>query len=145
MAASVRILPSVPNMESRKISVESPDPENPQRREFTLQSILAILSGVTITIAACGDDSPTTPSSSDGSRTGSVSVNHGHTAVIAAAELAANNAVVLNIRGSATHPHTVELSAAEVGQIAGGQRVSKTSSTDNSPDAGIHSHTVAFN
>jgi len=35
--------------------------------------------------------------------------------------------------------------AAEVDQIAGRQRVSKTSSTDDSPDAGRHNHVVTFN
>ena len=127
--------------------VDSLDPENPERREFALRSILAMLAGVTITISACGDDdSPTSPSPpSGGGRSGTVSANHGHTARITSAELMAANAVVLNIRGSATHPHTVELSAAEIGQISAGQRVSKGSSTDDSPDAGRHSHVVAFN
>ena len=132
-------------MEHREKYVELPDPENPVRRAFTLQSILAMLAGVTITINACGDDdSPTAPSPGDG-RTGNVSANHGHTPTITAAQLMAGNAVTLNIRGTATHPHTVELSAAEVSQIAGGQRVSKASSTDDSPDAGRHNHVVTFN
>ena len=127
--------------------VESLDPENPERRAFTLQSILAILSGVTITITACGgDDSPTSPSpGGNGGRTATVSANHGHTAEITSAQLMATNAVTLNILGTATHPHTVELSVGEVGQIAGGQRVTKTSSTDDSPDAGRHGHAVTFN
>ena len=57
----------------------------------------------------------------------------------------AGNAVTLNIRGTATHPRTVELSAAEVSEIAAGQRVSKVSSTDDSPDADRHNHVVTFN
>lgn len=115
--------------------------ESPERRA-TLQAILAILSGVTITIAACGSDSPSAP---DGSETGAVSDNHGHSAVILSAQLTAGNGIVLQIRGSASHPHTVDLSAAEIGQIAAGQRVSKTSSTDASADFGTHAHTVTFN
>ena len=134
-------------MEHPEKYVESLDPENPERREFALRSILAKLAGVTITISACGDDdSPTSPSPPGGDgRTASVSANHGHSAMITAGQLTAGNAVVLDIRGSATHPHSVELSAAEVGQVAGGQRVSKVSSTDDSPDAGRHSHVVTFN
>lgn len=121
----------------------SPDPENPERRAFTVQSILLLLSGVTITVTACGgDDSPTAPA---GSAVGNVSANHGHEAVIESATLTAGNSVVLNIRGTATHPHTVELSNQEVSQIAARQRVSKTSSTDDSPDAGRHNHVVTFN
>ena len=135
-------------MESRRAHHQVTDPESPERRAFTLQSILAILGGVTITIAGCGDDSPTSPSSTggvSGSVNGTVSTNHGHAAVVTSADLAANSAVVLDIRDMATHPHTVELSMQEIGQIAAGQRVSKTSSTDDSPDAGVHSHTVTFN
>ncbi len=122
-----------------------PDPENPERRTFTRQSILALLSGVAVTIA-CGDDgeSPTSPSPTGGI-SGTVVANHGHTATITDAQLTASNAVALQIRGGATHPHTVELSAQEVGQIAARQRVSKSSTTDDSPDAGLHSHTVIFN
>ncbi len=132
-------------MDHTQKDVESHDPENPERRAFALQSILAMLAGVTITISACGEDSsPTSPSPGDG-RTGGVSANHGHSAVITGAQLMAANAVMLNIRGSATHPHTVELSPAEVAQIAAGQRVSKVSSSDDSPDAGVHNHVVTFN
>lgn len=124
--------------------IQVPDPKNPARRAFT-QSILALLAGVTISVAGCDDnDSPTAPGSGADIR-GSVSANHGHTALITGAQLTASNAIVLNIRDAATHPHTVELSGQEVGQIAARQRVSKTSSTDDSPDAGRHSHIVTFN
>lgn len=120
--------------------------EDPQRRLFTLASIRAVLGGVTITILGCGDDGPTSPSpTTQGDISGNVSANHGHAAVITGVQLATNNAVALQIRGMATHPHTVELSSQEVGQIAARQRVSKASSVDDSPDAGVHSHTVIFN
>ena len=133
-------------MEHSKTYAEPLDPDNPARRAFALQSILTMLAAVTITISGCGDDdSPTSPSPSPDDRAGSVSANHGHTATITAAQLMSGDAVSLNIRGSATHPHFVELSAAEIGQIAGGQRLSKVSSTDDSPDAGRHNHLVTFN
>jgi hypothetical protein len=114
------------------------------RREFTLEGALAILAGVAITISGCGgDDSPTGPSqppSNSGDETGAISANHGHTAVITAAELSAANALTLNIQGSAPHPHTVQLTAGEVQTIANGQRVTKESSNDDS-----HTHSVVFN
>jgi hypothetical protein len=113
------------------------------RREFNAKTVLALLSGVTITVSACdGDDSPTSPSppGGDGNISGSVSANHGHEAVIEAAKLAEGRAIALDIRGDADHPHTVELSAAEVMRIAGRERVSKSSTRD----AG-HTHTVTFN
>lgn len=106
------------------------------RRDFTLQSALAILSAATITIS-CDDDTPTRPSTDV---TGAVSANHGHQAVIERARLTGGGAITLDIRGSADHPHTVQLTAAEVGQIAAGQRVTKESSTD-----AFHSHQVSFN
>ena len=131
--------------ETLKRAADTYDPESPERRAFTVQSVLAMLAGVTITISGCdGNDSPTSPDPATG-RSGSVSANHGHSAVITDAQLMAGNAVSLNIRGTATHPHTVELTAAEADRIAGGQRVSKTSTTDDSPDAGVHSHVVTFN
>lgn len=124
------------------------------RRQFTLASAMAILSGVAITItSACGggsSPSPTSPStpnpvptptptlSSD--KVGTISSNHGHSAVITGAALTAGGALSLDIQGSASHTHKVELSAADIAAIAGNQRVSRESSTDSA-----HSHTVTFN
>ncbi len=122
------------------------------RRQFTLASAMAILSGVAITITACGGggSSPTAPSTppptSGGGgggaadKTGAIGSNHGHAAVITAAQLTAAGALNLDIRGSSDHPHTVTLTAAEVASIAANQRVSKESSTDSA-----HSHSVTFN
>jgi len=122
------------------------------RREFTVASALAVLSGVSITISSCGGGSspstpstpnPTpapTPSSGGGDKIGSISANHGHSAVITAAELTAGGALSLDIRGTSDHPHTVELAAAEIMSIAANGRVSKTSSNNDG-----HNHTVTFN
>lgn len=122
------------------------------RREFSAAAIMALLSGVTVSMTGCGggSSSPTSPSPSSGGggttggtasgKTGTVSANHGHTAVVTNVELTAGGAVRLDIRGSADHPHTVDLTAAEVAAIAGGQRFS----IDSSSDAG-HRHTVTFN
>ena len=57
-----------------------------------------------------------------------------------AAQQMAGGALLLDIRGAATHPHTVQLSAADIGNIAEGRSVSKRSSTTDG-----HSHTVTFN
>ena len=121
------------------------------RRQFTLQAVLALLSGVAITVSACGggaasassSPTPTGPSPSPGPApdvTGTISANHGHSAVITGAQLTADNAISLDIQGTATHSHTVVLSATEVSNIANHQQVAKDSSTVNS-----HSHTVTFN
>ena len=118
------------------------------RREFTLQSAMAILSAATITISGCGGGSSPAPSPTPnpnpnpggGDVTGTVAANHGHTASISAATLTAGNAIELDIRGGADHPHIVSLSAAEVMSIGARQRVSKVSTNDQG-----HSHTVTFN
>jgi len=111
------------------------------RREFTLQTALALLAGVTITVIGCGDDdpSPTSPTVQQ-DVAGSVATNHGHSATITAAQLSGANAVALNIQGTASHPHTVELTVDELRRIAQRQSVSKTSSTDSG-----HQHAVTFN
>jgi hypothetical protein len=116
------------------------------RREFTLQSAMAILSAATITISGCGGGSSPAPSPSPnpnpggGDVSGAIDANHGHTASISAATLMAGNAIQLDIRGGADHPHTVSLTAAEVTTIGARQRVAKTSTNDQG-----HSHTVTFN
>jgi hypothetical protein len=122
------------------------------RREFTVASALAALSGVVITVTGCGggssyDGSPATPTTptptpapTGGDVFGSISGNHGHEARITAARLADPATVDLDIQGGADHPHTVSLSAGEVQQVADGQQVSKTSSTNQS-----HNHLVTFN
>lgn len=121
------------------------------RRRFSLATAMAILSGVVITItdAACGGDSPSTPTPTPtpsptpapaGDKEGSISANHGHTAVITGAQLTTGAAVNVELTVGNGHTHTATLSAAEVMSIAGGTRVSKESSTDSG-----HSHTVTFN
>jgi hypothetical protein len=116
------------------------------RRTFTLEAALAVLSGVAITISGCGGSggsptsTPTPTPTPPGDKVGTISANHGHTAVIESAKLTAGLAISLTIRGDANHPHTVELSAADIAAIAVNQRVSRESSTDSS-----HSHTVTFN
>lgn len=123
------------------------------RREFTAQTALAMLSGVAITLSSCsGSNSSTAPSTTStppsppaGANVGVVGANHGHTAVITAAELTAANAVSLDISGSANHPHSVNLTDTEVGQIAGGARVIKASSNNDGAGFGNHAHSVTFN
>ena len=126
----------------RRMEDEMSNEKSLSRREFTLEAALAILAGVTITIGGCGSDSPSSPSPtlSPGDRAGTISANHGHSATIVAAQLTAGNAISLDIRGQATHPHTVAISQAEMVQIAGNQRVSKESTNNEG-----HTHTVTFN
>ena len=109
--------------------------------------------GVAISVSGCDSDSPTQPSPTPDPDptpdptdvTGTVTANHGHDAVITSAQLTALNMISLDIRGSATHSHTVELTADEVMQIADGARVTKDSETTDGAGFGLHLHTVTFN
>ena len=113
------------------------------RREFTLQTALAMLSGVAITVSGCGSVTPVSPSPTPGASgavSGSISANHGHTAVISHAQLTGGGSLALDIRGSSEHSHTITLSQSDLASISAGQRVSVQSTNDTG-----HSHTVTFN
>jgi hypothetical protein len=110
------------------------------RREFTLESALAILSAATITISCGDDDKPSNSPTPVTDKMGTVSANHGHQAVITSAQLTSPTSLSLNIQFQATHNHTVDLTATEVSSIAANVQVAKVSSTDNA-----HNHTVTFN
>ena len=131
-----------------EVTVE--DSDTIGRRDFALKSVLAVLAGTTITVTGCGsDDSPTAPTNGSdpggGSATGAISANHSHAAQITGAQLTAGDAISLEIQGSATHPHTVELTMNDVQQIVAGNRVSTESSFSDSSAFGNHRHTVSFN
>ena len=118
------------------------------RRQFSIEALTALFAGVAITITACDDDNgggSVIVGPGGGGRAGTVSANHGHTATVLSVDLNAGNAVSLDIRGTADHPHTVTLTGAQVVQIRDGQRVSTTSTSDASALFGNHLHTVTFN
>jgi hypothetical protein len=121
------------------------------RREFTVEAVLAALSGVVITISSgCGGGSSSSPSSPSmpavpaagdpSNKVGSISNNHGHSAVVTGAQLLAGTLVQLDIRGMADHTHTVVLAADALQAIKGGATVA----TDSTTTSG-HLHTVTFN
>ena len=110
------------------------------RREFTLGWALAVLGAATITISCSSDNNPTTTPSNPGDEVGSISANHGHIAIVHAAQLTSPTAITVDIRGNATHPHLIELSSSQVAMISDNGRVSVVSTTDDG-----HNHTVTFN
>ena len=116
------------------------------RREFTRLSLLAMLSGVAITISGCGGgggSSPATPMTPTDGKEGSISANHGHRARITSAELAAGDQLTLSLGpsvGVQEHTHTLSLTTAEVVSIRDGARVAKASTNESA-----HDHTVTFN
>ena len=112
------------------------------RREFTVEWALAVLATATITISGCSDSNESNPMAptQQGDVQGSVSANHGHVAVVTRAQMTSANAIAVDIRGQATHPHLIELTASQLTTISNSGRVSVNSSTDEG-----HSHTVTFN
>lgn len=128
-------------MTDRVVTFEDHEPRSLSRRQFTLQAALAVLAGCVITISdtACGS-SNTTPSSTPTDVNGDVSANHGHVAVITAAQINAGTGIVaLDIHGTATHTHTLSISQADLTALKNKQTVSTVSTTDSA-----HSHTVTF-
>jgi hypothetical protein len=110
------------------------------RRQFTAEAALLLLGGATITITACGgggSPAAATPPLTDAN--GSISSNHGHAAIVTAAEQGAGLSIDLDMRGTASHTHTLSLTGAEVAAIRAGGRVEKTCT------GGSHTHTVTFN
>jgi hypothetical protein len=112
------------------------------RREFTVAAALALLGGATITVSGCGGGMSNSPTGSRGpvDVSGSISGNHGHTAVITAAQLMAGGAVHLDLTaGTDGHRHSVDLSADEVVRIRSGNAVSREST-----ESEAHRHMVSF-
>lgn len=126
------------------------------RREFSQEASLAFLAGVAVTVSGCGggggtggsgnDDgygaptgtTPTTVASVN--KTGQIEGNHGHQAVITAAQLQAGGALQIDIAYVAGHSHIVDLPAQAVQEIRDGRPVSKESTSTEG-----HSHKVTFN
>ena len=127
-------------MSERVDTLESRRSTSMTRREFTLEAALAILAGCVITISdtACGATT-TAPLPTEPDLNGSVSANHGHVAVITGFQLTAGSAIALDIRGTATHTHTLSISQADLTSLKNQQRVTSNSTTDDG-----HAHTVTF-
>jgi hypothetical protein len=125
------------------------------RRQFTQNASLAFLAGVVVTVTDCGGGggggssdgygptggSPTTTlaAAPAGSKSGTISGNHGHTAVITAAQLTAGGGVSIDIAGTAGHSHMVDLPAQAVTEVKDGRKVEKLSTATD------HAHMVTFN
>jgi hypothetical protein len=109
------------------------------RREFTTQAALLMLGGATITLTGCGGGSPAASSPPLTDKTGTISSNHGHSAVITAAQQGEGGSLDLDLRGTASHTHMLSLTAAEIATIRSGAVFEKTCTGTS------HTHTVTFN
>ncbi len=122
------------------------------RRAFAKEASLAFLSGVTVTVSACGGGgdsnsgpTSTTPPPAGLAETGEISANHGHNATITAAKLMAGGALELDILGTAGHSHIVSLPAQAVQDVRDAKPVAAMSTTTTTATLTAHSHRVTFN
>src|SRR5258705_13064644 len=88
------------------------------RREFTLQSALALLATVVITVDGCGGSTsapsptpapapaPAPPPAAAPDVNATISANHGHAPVATRAQITPARHVSLNIQANPTHPYT---------------------------------------
>jgi hypothetical protein len=114
------------------------------RSEFIQGALLACVGGVAA--AACGgEDDPGSDSDNGGSSSTegacgtTIAANHGHKLTVTRAQAQAGTAKSYDIQGDSEHPHTVELTAAHMTLLAGGDPVTVESSDDAS-----HSHSVTI-
>jgi hypothetical protein len=111
------------------------------RREFLGAAAAALFAGVTITLLGCGDDKSTGDTAGTGDIEGDISGNHGHKAVVTKAQIDAGGALDLHIQNTASHDHTVSLSADDMAKLKAGQMVTVETSSGGQPS---HTHSVMF-
>lgn len=113
------------------------------RREFTVEAAVLLLGGATIAISGCGGGGASSPTGSSeppvADSAGTVSANHGHAALITAAQLVTGGALELDIQGTSAHAHVVSLTAADIANVRKGVQVQKEST------GASHTHVVTFN
>jgi hypothetical protein len=106
-------------------------------RQSFIKGSLAVV-GTSVAGIGCGSDDD-----DDGGSTSACSStigsNHGHVLMVNQADVDAAADKSYDITGSAAHPHTVAVTAADFAKLAGGESVMLTSSTDAS-----HSHSVTI-
>jgi hypothetical protein len=75
-----------------------------------------------------------------GSSGTSIAGNHGHAFVIPVADLVSTTDKTYTMTGTASHPHTVTLTPAQLRDIRDGRRVTVTSTSNSTP---AHTHAVS--
>jgi hypothetical protein len=86
-----------------------------------------------------GNPEPTTSCGASGAE---ISDNHGHVLTIPSADLTSSSDRSYSILGSATHDHTVTLTAAQLATLNAGQVVTVTSTTTDAAPFGAHAHNL---
>lgn len=109
------------------------------RRQFLGTSVAAVA------VAACGGDEGKTDAAIAGRNcavngtTAQISANHGHVIVVTSSDISANADKTYDITGSATHAHSVTITAANFATLNSN---SNGSIMVTSTDGGGHTHQV---
>jgi hypothetical protein len=112
---------------------------------MTRKAFCGALAGSTVALLfqGCGggggDAAAPAPQPTGAGCTDTIAANHGHTLVIATADLDSATDRVYDIQGGATHGHTVTLTVAQLRALKAGTPVNVTSST-----TAAHEHTVSI-
>jgi hypothetical protein len=115
------------------------------RKEFLRFTL--ILSGTAAAAALAGCSSSSSGPSgascaSNGAKDTAISSNHGHALTIPAADFAAGNGGTYHIAGTASHDHTVTLTADQMKQLASGTPVTIQSSLNIPGQDHMHDVTI---
>jgi hypothetical protein len=112
-------------------------------RKYAGRTVLAVALCSMVALAGCGDDddsSPTGPTGVNTDVSGVIANNHGHAALITAAQIADGRAITIDIRGTADHNHLLDLTNDDIVRLRQRQRVERDASANNT-----HTHRVTFN
>lgn len=110
---------------------------------MTRKAFCGALAGSTVVllIQACGGGGSDAPAPAPGPGAAgcsdTIAANHGHTLVIATADLDSASDKVYNIQGAASHNHTVTLTVAQLRALKAGTTVNVTTTTTDA-----HQHDV---
>ena len=110
------------------------------RRDVLCTLMKAMVVGASTQILGCLYGDISSPKLTVTDQLGSIDDNHDHVALLTKTQLTAGLPLTLDITGTSSHPHFMELSAEELIAIREGKPLSKATSNDWG-----HSHLVHFN
>lgn len=116
------------------------------RREFlTTTTTAALGAGLVAGVVACSDSDTTGAGggAAGGCTTTNISDDHGHALTVSQADVDAAVDKTYSIAGASPHDHSVTITAAEFGTLAGGSPVTITSSDAGPGDPHTHMVTVS--